>query len=167
MAHEASKKTGLNVLTGAGDYASFTWTEDMRKRSIEDIKNEIIKDFENGFEDTKIKPGLIGEIGIWDFSDKLEMKSLSAAAKAQREIGCALYIHPPIWEKKGNDILDILEREKADLNKVVLCHCDPTFEDYDYHDSLAKRGAYIEFDLWGAEFMSFEGWFLPSGWEQD
>ena len=64
--------------------------------------------------------------------------------------------------EKGNDILDILEREKADLNKVVLCHCDPTFEDYDYHDSLAKRGAYIEFDLWGAEFMSFEGWFLPS-----
>lgn len=158
----ASKLTGLNILMGAGDYASFVWDEDMKKRSIEDIKNEIMNDFVYGIKDTKIKPGLIGEIGIWNFDDEFEIKSLKAAARAQKFINCALFIHPPIWETKGNSILDIVKEEKADLKKTVLCHCDPTCENYDYHDSLAKRGAYIEYDLWGGEFMSYEGWFLPS-----
>ncbi|MCL4385731.1 MAG: hypothetical protein M1326_05395 [Cyanobacteria bacterium] len=162
MLYKVSKKTGLNILMGAGNYASFVWTEEMKKRSIEDIKNEILNDFENGVTELKIKPGVIGEIGIWDFTNDLEIKSLIAAAKAQKIINCALFIHPPIWETFGNNILDILEKEKVNLNKVVLCHCDPTLENYDYHDSLAKRGAFIEYDLWGAEFMSYEGWFLPS-----
>ena len=35
-------------------------------------------------------------------------------------------------------------------------------EDYDYADSLAKRGAYIVFDQFGMELMTYEGTFLPS-----
>lgn len=161
MLFAISKVTGLNIVMGAGDYASFVWTEDMKKRSVEDITKDIIYEFEEGVKDTKIKPGVIGEIGIWNFNDELEIKSLIAAGRAQKKVNCGLYIHPPIWEIKGNAILDILEKEKCNLGKTVLCHCDPTWENYDYHDSLAKRGAYIEYDIWGGEFMSYEGWFLP------
>ena len=161
-----SKITGLNIIMGAGDYASFVWTEDMKRRNIKDITNEIVRDFEEGVRETKIRPGVIGEIGVWNFNDDLEIKSLIAAARAQKKVNCGLYIHPPIWETRGNAILDILENEKCNLDKTVLCHCDPTWENYDYHDSLAKRGAYIEFDFWGGEFMSSEGWFLPSDGER-
>ena len=162
MLVNASKKTGLNILMGTGDYSSFVWNDEMKRRSAEDIKDQILNEFENGIGELKIKPGLIGEIGIWDFSDDFEIKSLRSASRAQRIIDCALFIHPPIWETKGNSILDIIENERANLEKTVLCHCDPTCENYNYHDSLAKRGAYIEYDLWGGEFMSYEGWFLPS-----
>jgi len=162
MLFDASRITGLNIVMGAGDYASFVWTDEMKKRDVVDIKNEILHDFEYGVKDTKIKPGLIGEIGIWNFKEELELKNLIGAARAQKLINCALYIHPPIWETKGLDILKIIEEEKANLRKTVLCHCDPTCANYEYHDSIAKKGAYIEYDLWGAEFMSYEGWFLPS-----
>ena len=43
-----------------------------------------------------------------------------------------------------------------------MSHLDPTMEDYDYADSLAKRGAYIVYDQFGMYLMSTEGIFLPS-----
>ena len=71
-------------------------------------------------------------------------------------------IHCPIFGKDGHKILDILEESGTNLNKVVLSHCDPTINDLEYHDSLAKRGAYIEYDEFGMELMCAEEKFLPS-----
>ena len=69
----------------------------------------------------------------------------------------ALTIHTPIWDKISNKILDILEKENIDLNRVVLGHCDPKMDDFKYTDSLAKRGAYIEFDEFGMHFKTSLG----------
>jgi phosphotriesterase-related protein len=110
----------------------------------------------------RVKPGILGEIGVSDIENPLERKSLAASGMAQRELGCPLSVHTPIWEKAGNAILDILEKTGADLGKVALCHLDPTMGDAGYADSLAKRGAYIEYDLFDTHIMSFEGAFLPS-----
>ena len=101
-------------------------------------------------------------MGISDIRNPLEVKSLQGSALAQKEIGCPILIHTPIWEKKGNAILDILEQGGADLKKVALSHLDPTMADYDYADSLAKRGAYIVYDMFGDYLMSPEGTFLPT-----
>ena len=81
---------------------------------------------------------------------------------AQKELGCPVLIHTPIWEKDGHRILDTLVEAGADVRKVALSHLDPTMEDYEYADSLAKRGAYIVFDQFGMELMTHEGIFLPS-----
>ena len=56
----------------------------------------------------------------------------------------------------------MLKASGADLSKVALSHLDPTMADYDYADSLAKRGAYIVYDQFGMELMTYEGVFLPS-----
>jgi phosphotriesterase-related protein len=62
----------------------------------------------------------------------------------------------------GKAALDILEKAGADLGKVALCHLDLTMGDVGYADSLARRGAYIEYDLFDTHIMSSEGLFLPS-----
>jgi phosphotriesterase-related protein len=116
--------------------------------------------FETG--SLRVKPGILGEVGVSDIENPLERRSLAASAMAQRELGCPLSVHTPIWEKAGNAILDVLENAGADLGKVALCHLDPTMGDAGYADSLAKRGAYIEYDLFDTHIMSFEGAFLPS-----
>lgn len=162
-----SEKTEINIIMSCGFYSSIMMNEEQKKMNIDDIVKIMVDEFENGFEDTGIRPGIIGEVSLWsDDNDEIELKYLKAAGRAQKIIGCAISIHPPIWGNFGHIILDILEEEKVDMKKVVLCHCDPTLDHLDYHDSLVKRGIYIEYDQFGAEWMTFEGKFLPSDGER-
>ena len=96
MLVNTSKKTGLNILVGAGDYSSFVWNDEMKRRSVEDIKDQILNEFKNGIGELKIKPGLIGEIGIWDFGDELEIKSLKSASRAQRIVNSGVNMICPL-----------------------------------------------------------------------
>jgi phosphotriesterase-related protein len=155
-------ESGLNIIMGSGNYVSRFWSDDKKKRTAEDIKNEIVDEFLNGVGYRRIKPGVIGEVGISDINDPFERMSLAGSALAQKELGCPLLIHTPIWEKAGNKILDIIEENGGDISKVALSHLDPTMMDYDYADSLANRGAYIVYDQFGMHLMSTEGIFLPS-----
>jgi phosphotriesterase-related protein len=101
-----------------------------------------------------------------DVKNQFEIKNLKAAGVAQNKIGCGLNVHPPIWNTDGHTILDILKEQGADVSRVVMSHCDPTLKNWEYHDSLAKRGCYIEYDMFGLEIMTYEGVFLPSDGEK-
>lgn len=160
--YRISVATGLNIIMAAGNYVASSWSEEDKKKSEEQIAKDIIDDFTIGVGNMGIKAGIIGEVGISDIKNKIEIKNLHASALAQKELGCGINIHCPIWEKDGNKILDVLEEAGANLDKVALSHCDPTLDDADYHDSLAKRGAYIEYDQFGMELMTYEEKFLPS-----
>ena len=52
------------------------------------------------------------------------------------------------------------------MEKVILCHNDPTLDDLEYNDSLAKRVIYIAYEQFGAEWMTFKDKFLPSEGER-
>lgn len=55
-------------------------------------------------------------------------------------------------EKNGLEVLDILASEGANLQQVILCHLSPTSDDVTYHTTIARRGAYVEYDFFGMEF---------------
>jgi phosphotriesterase-related protein len=156
-----AEATGLNIVMGSGYYISTAQDEQIRNTDIHELADGIVHEFEAGVDDSGIKPGVIGEIGVSNLDNTSEINMLKAAAIAQNRIGAALYIHPPIFETKALEILDILEQAGADLTRVVMCHCDPTLEQPGYHDAIAKRGAYIEYDQFGIEFVGVEGLFLP------
>ena len=64
------------------------------------------------------------------------------------------------------ELLDILTEEGADPNRVIFSHQDFTAEHTEYHDSLAKRGAYVEFDTFGCEAVAKideDVWFPSDG----
>ncbi len=155
-------ETGLNIIMGSALYVASSWNDEEKKRSPQDIKKVLLNEFVNGIGPMRVKPGVLGEVGISDIRNPYEVKSLQGSALAQKEIGCPILIHTPIWGKEGNAILDVLKEGGADLRKVALSHLDPTLADYDYADSLAKRGAYIVYDQFGMYLMSTEGIFLPS-----
>lgn len=159
--------TGANVIMSSGRYSLPSMDEEEKKRSINDIKKTILDEFANGAEGTGIKPGLIKLA----FADKLdqepELRTLRAAARAQKKIGCAMNIHPNIWAKESHQLINMLEEEGAILDKVIFSHQDFTGEDPEYHDSLAKKGAYIEFDTFGCECVAdpldITVWFRSDG----
>jgi phosphotriesterase-related protein len=158
---QISAATGINVVMGAGYYIASSQPDSVKAMSVQDVTALIMREFAEGVGTTGIRPGVIGEIGVSDFTNAHERKMLAAAAAAQKRLGSALFIHPPIWETRGLEILDLLEASGADPRKVVMCHCDPTLDKPEYHDAIAKRGAYIEYDQFGLEFLALEGTFLP------
>jgi phosphotriesterase-related protein len=154
--------TGLHIIMGSALYVASSWTEEEKKRSPQDIKKVLLGEFLDGVGPMKLKPGVLGEVGISDIRNPYEVKSLQGSALVQKEIGCPILIHTPIWEKAGNAILDVLQEAGADPRRVALSHLDPTMADFDYADSLAKRGAYIVYDQFGMYLMSTEGIMIPS-----
>jgi phosphotriesterase-related protein len=156
-----SEATGLNIIMGCGYYQSSLLPLEMRSWTKEQHARQIIQEFENGVQLTGIRPGAIGEIGVINLDDPVDIIRLRAAGLAQKETGAPLFIHPIMLEQKDHIMIDILEEEGANLEKVVMCHCDPTLMYPNYHDSLAKRGVYIEYDQFGLEFVVAIDFWLP------
>ena len=153
---EVSKKTGVNVIMSTGIYVDGSCTE-ATSLSLSEKAELFIKELTEGVDNTGIKAGVIGEIGINDGFSKCNQESLAAAAIAQKETGAAILIHQPgIW-KIGHYFLDILEDNGACMEKVVLCHCDPICDDIRYLERLLARGVNLSFDQFGLEAQLSDG----------
>ncbi|MRG88144.1 phosphotriesterase family protein [Salinibacillus xinjiangensis] len=150
---EVSRRTSLNIVMGAGYYLHPTIPTEVQYMSIDEIKEGIVKDLTVGVDDTGIKAGIIGEIGIGPNMTDLEVKVLRGAARAQKETGKTLTIHTPAWERYCHDILDVVEEEGGNLERTILDHMNPSMDDMDYQSSLVKRGCYIEYDMIGIEVL--------------
>jgi phosphotriesterase-related protein len=146
-----AEATGLNIIMGSGHYYQIALDDAFARRSVEDITAEIIKDVTVGVADTGVRAGLIGEVGTSSPITASEEKSLRAAARAQAQTRAPLMIHLDGWKREGNRVLDIIESEGGNLNRTILCHMNPSWFDLDYQSSLAERGAYIEYDMFGID----------------
>jgi phosphotriesterase-related protein len=146
-----SRATGLHVVMGAGYYLEPAHPRHVRDMSLTAIAEEIERDVVVGVDG--VRAGIIGEIGISkDFTPE-EEKVLRAAARAQKATGLPLEVHLPGWERHGGRVLDTVEAEGADLRRTVLCHMNPSGEDFTYQTALAERGAWLEYDMIGMDFF--------------
>lgn len=163
-----SRNLNLNIVLGCGYYVAFSQSIGISKKTIEEIADEMINDIEVGIcessieskliangskgQNTGIRAGVIGEIGTSEIIYPFEKKVLIAAARVQSRTGLGVLVHTNPWAKRGLEILDILEKNGADLKKVVICHVGVTI-DMEYYKQIIKRGSYIEFDDFGKEFI--------------
>jgi phosphotriesterase-related protein len=145
--------SGLNIVMGAGYYLASSMPDTVARMSVDDIADQIVAEALVGVDGTDARIGLIGEIGVSsDFTDA-EQKSLRGAARAQVRTGLPLMVHLPGWFRHGLRVLDIVEAEGGNLSHTVLCHMNPSHDDWDYQRTLAERGAFIEFDMIGMDYF--------------
>jgi phosphotriesterase-related protein len=171
-------RTGLNVVMGCGHYVGRAQPAGLVDLPEEAIRDEIVRDLTEGVavrdetgtsagervrDETgaptvpgrptpeRVRAGIIGEIGTSDPIDPREARVLRAACAAQRATGRALVVHLDPWGRAGHGVLDACEVAGADLDRVILAHLDPSLPDHAYHRSLAARGAWISYDIWGDE----------------
>lgn len=149
---EISRRTGLHVVTGAGFYLEGSQPERVRAMSIEAIAEEIERDVTDGIDGSGVRAGLIGEIGVGIEFTPAEQKSLRGAARAAKRTGVPLSVHLPGWKRFAHRVLDMVGEESANLRHTVLCHMNPSLEDFDYQSSLAERGAFLEYDMIGMDY---------------
>ncbi len=145
--------TGLNIILGSGFYLEPTHPDYVKKMDEEDISQLIQKEYYEGIENSDVKIGIIGEIGISkDFTDE-ERKVLVGASRAAAKTGVPLSVHLPGWERLGGQILDVAYENGCQEGQVILCHMNPSFDDIRYQIELAERGAWIEYDMIGMDFF--------------
>ncbi|MFV2062854.1 MAG: phosphotriesterase [Chloroflexota bacterium] len=147
-----SEATGLQIVMGSGFYLEESQPARTQDMSVDDIADEIVRDASDGVDGSGVRAGIIGEIGVGvDFSPA-ERKSLRGAARAQRATGLPLSVHLPGWRRYAHEVLDVVAEEGGDVQHTVLCHMNPSGEDFDYQASVAERGAYIEYDMVGMDY---------------
>jgi len=144
-----ARATSLNVIMGAGYYIGASHPSDLAARTEEEITLEIVRDITVGVGDTGVRSGIIGEIGCTvPFRDG-ERKVLRAAAKAQRQTGAPLMIHPSSRDKLALEIVKILADSGADLNHTVICHVNVYGFSPKTCRTLADAGCYIGYESFG------------------
>ena len=72
------------------------------------------------------------------------------------DTGAPLIIHPGRDERSPPHILDVLEEAGADLSRTVMSHIDRTVFADDALLQLAKRGCYLEYDMFGTEVSHYQ-----------
>ena len=158
---QISVSADINIVAGTGFYLESSHPESIRNASVDELADLIITDIREGQDG--IRPGIIGEIGVSDQFTKAERMSLAAACLAQRATGLPMQIHLPAWFRLGDEVLDLVEHHGVDPQTVVLCHMGPSGHDQNYQQRLAARGAWIQYDMIGAElYYADQGVQCPS-----
>ncbi|TFF24816.1 phosphotriesterase [Jiella endophytica] len=147
-----ARMSGLKIVMGSGFYLEFSHPEWLEAMDVEEVTELLVKDVGGGEEKPEIAAGILGEIGVSKDFTEAEKKSLRAAARASARTGVPLSIHLPGWERLAHRVLDLVEEEGADLSHTVLCHMNPSHADLPYQTSLARRGAFLEYDMIGMDF---------------
>ena len=148
---EASRQSGVHVVACAGTYTAPFLSPQTLAMNTAALTERFVGEVTTGLDDTRIRAGLIGEIGCSWPIHPFEKSALIAAARCQTRTGAAISVHPGRNPEACGEILDILENAGADLTRVVLCHMDRTYPDGIGIQALLDRGAVVEWDFFGIE----------------
>jgi phosphotriesterase-related protein len=148
-----ASRSGVQIVMGCGWYCEPYYPAEalIDRRSVDDLADELVGEFENGAGGTGIRPGIIGEIG----TDKpwvsgLEERVHRAAARAALRTGMAITTHG-VQSAVGAAQLAIFLAEGVDAGRVVIGHAD-SWPDLDHYLAILDQGANLEFDFLGHRF---------------
>lgn len=144
-----SDLTGLNIVLGCSWYQKVFHPENLDQKNIEELTDQILNEINCGVDNTGIKPGIIGEIGV-NAKPLIEneIKVIKASAIASKVSGLSMLFHGPPYEEH-NTVLDMVEDQGVDPSRVIFGHCDRLAEDIPKLISTLNRGVYVEFDCLG------------------
>jgi phosphotriesterase-related protein len=141
--------TGLNIIMGSGYYIGASHPPELKTMTEDDITEGIIRDIMVGVGETGIKAGIIGEIGCSRPLQEEEKKVLRASAKAQRQTGAPLMIHPAFDDEITLEIVNILREAGADLSHTVICHVNVYALKPETLRKIADTGCYLGYESFG------------------
>jgi len=152
-----ARTTGLHIVMGSGWYRGAHYPPEalVDRRSVDALADVMVRDATVGVAETRIRSGIIGEIGTdKPWLSAQEERVHRAAARAARRTGLAITTHA-VQSTVGLDQLDVFEAEGVDLSRVVIGHADSN-PSLDYHLAIVERGATVEFDFLGMSFTPLE-----------
>ena len=155
-----SGATGVNIIASAGWYLSSTHPPYIKEKSVNELRDIMVREITVGIQDTGIRAGALkgacsARTPDVPFSGE-EEKVLRATARAQVETGAGMCIHPcHHWGRARNHqaYINVLKQEGANLEKVHLSHMEMWARDLDYQKSLLDQGVNVAYDQFGNEYF--------------
>lgn len=147
LLRQLSEATGVHIITNTGYYGARNdqhVPEHAYTDSVDALAERWISEWENGIDDTDIRPGFI-KIGVdgGPLSD-IDEKLVRAACRTHLETGLTIAAHTgparPAFEE-----LAVLAEEGVDPSAWIWVHAQNE-DDAERHVEAGKRGAWIEFD---------------------
>ena len=142
-----SEKTGMHIVTNTGYYGAREnkyIPEDVQKLSADELAARWIREFENGIEDTGIKPGFI-KIGV-DRGDRLSAmheKLVRAACRTHLKTGLTIACHTGPTQAIFQ-MVEILQEEGVSPEALIWVHA--TQADQESQLKAAKIGLWVSID---------------------
>ncbi len=158
-----SRATGVHIVMGCGAYVGPTHPPRIADASSDEIAAGMRDEIRRGVRRSGVRPGILGEIGCtWPLQEG-EIRVLAAAVAVQAATGMAISIHPGRDRAAPYQIIEILEESGVDVGRVVIGHLDRTVPDLPGLLEIARRGPYLEFDLFGLETSYYPWSGVPEG----
>lgn len=151
-----SRATGLNIVMGASYYVPVFHPPGTDEKTEDQFAEEIIRDITIGVGDTRIKSGVIGEIGCFYPLGNTEKRIIRASVTASKETGCPITIHPGFDDRSPTEILSLIIEAGGDPANVVMGHMSSILKDFTDLKEFAQMGCYIQDDLFAMEDSSLE-----------
>jgi phosphotriesterase-related protein len=146
-----SVASSVHIVMGSSYYVHDHHPSEVARMSEAELTQAIVRDITEGADDTRVKAGLIGEVGLtWPVHPD-EARVLRASAKAQQHTGAPLMVHPGRNPAAPMEAIRILESAGGDPRRTIMAHIDRTLFGQELMRDLARTGCYLEFDLFGQE----------------
>ena len=155
---QVARASGLNIVMATSYYLHGWHPPHVATMDVEQLCELIVRDIEVGV-NGGIQAGIIGEVGMSNPMHPDEEKVLRASARAQKQTGALLSLHPGHGLESILDHIRIIDEEGGDLTKTLICHTDFLLQTKEAPDSfgtapfmeLAKTGVYLGIDNFGWE----------------
>lgn len=142
LLEDVSRRSGVTIIAATGHWLLPTVM--MANRTVSELADHYIGDLARGADSTTIRCGVI-KVSSEEAITEFDARVLEAAAIASRETGAPIITHAKSAPRIGDGQMDHFDRLGVDPSRVVIGHCDDTFE-IDYLTGIADRGYIIGMD---------------------
>jgi len=148
LAKRVSSATGIHILMSTGYSAMlgnrylppYVFTE-----SADQLADRIIKEWNEGMDNTGIKPGIIKITFDYGSLSDLHKTIVRAAARAHLQTGLTIVSHT-MGAVSAFEQMEILREEGVDLSAYIWVHTQVE-KDAETHIKAARSGAWVSFDV--------------------
>ncbi len=156
LLRELAERTDLAILTNTGYYGAAGdryLPEHAFNETAEQLAGRWIREWEEGIDGTRIKPGFI-KIGVDPGPlSPVDRKLVEAAVLTHRKTGLTIACHTG-ERRAAEEVLTIVLNSGLDPSSLIIVHAD-SVGDVDGPIGWAKTGAWVELDAVGARPIPF------------
>lgn len=146
--NEVAEKSKINIIQSTGFYKEPFLPDFVYEYTVEELKEFMVNEIQNGIDGTNTKAGVIGEIGTSkDSFEEMEKKVFEAAIKAHLETGTIISTHTSLGTMAREQAKLFIERG-VNPKKVIIGHQDLS-EDLEQIKYLINEGFWVAFDTIG------------------
>jgi phosphotriesterase-related protein len=152
LLREISDSSGVEIITNTGYYAGANdryVPESAYESSSEDIAQIWIDEFENGIDETGIRPGFI-KLAFDKGTSEIDLKLFTAGILTHLSTGLTMVVHTENNVLAASKQLELLDKHEVSPSAWVWVHASK-MDDVDFLVETAKRGGWISLDKFKAD----------------